>query len=91
MLAIMLNATESQQGFDSPVISLAQACVGKPLHVRSLDASPSVCQRLQELGFCEDAEIIKISQGTALICQVCGVRMALSKGLAKQILVQPCS
>ncbi len=41
------------------------------------------------MGFCEYAEIIKVAQGTALICQVCGTRLALSRELAKTILIQP--
>ena len=70
-------------------LSLLSAPVGKRLRLVALEAKPAQCQRLREMGFCESAEIVKLSQGAALVCQVCGTRLALSKDLAKDILIEP--
>ena len=70
-------------------LSLLSAPVGMRLRLLALEAKPAQCQRLREMGFCESAEIIKLSQGAALVCQVCGTRLALSKDLAKDIFIEP--
>ena len=70
-------------------LSLLSAPVGMRLRLLALEAKPAQCQRLREMGFCESAEIVKLSQGAALVCQVCGTRLALSKDLAKDILIEP--
>jgi len=69
-------------------LSLLTAPMGKKLRLLALEAKPAQCQRLREMGFCESAEIVKLSQGAALVCQVCGTRLALSKDLAKDILIE---
>ena len=74
---------------DSIPLTLLSAPMGKKLRLVVLQAKPAQCQRLREMGFCESAEIIKLSQGAALVCQVCGTRLALSKDLAKDILIEP--
>lgn len=58
------------------------------VRIKVLSGEPQVCQRLREMGFCEFAKIRKISESEALICDVCGVRIALSRRLAKNILVE---
>lgn len=68
--------------------SLDQARCGKPVRVTRLDADHDAHQRLCEMGFCENASIRKIAHGAALICSVCGVRVAISAGLAKKIFVR---
>jgi Fe2+ transport system protein FeoA len=60
----------------------------KPVRVTRLDADHDAHQRLCEMGFCENAFIRKITQGAALICSVCGVRVAISSRLAEKIFVQ---
>jgi hypothetical protein len=40
------------------------------------------------MGFCENDEVWKVSDGCALICRVCGVRVALSSQLGSMILVE---
>ena len=70
-------------------LSLLTAPLGMRLRLLALEAKPAQCQRLREMGFCESAEIIKLSQGAALICQVCGTRLALSNDLAKDIFIEP--
>lgn len=69
-------------------IDLCEARVGTRLRVRGLKGQPAVCQRLRELGFCELAEIYKLADHGALICQVCGTRIAVSRKLGREILVE---
>ena len=76
---------------DRPLVDLCEARVGAKLRVRDLKSHPAVCQRLREMGFCEFAEIHKVADGSALICLVCGARVALSRSLGKQIMVEPVS
>jgi Fe2+ transport system protein FeoA len=40
------------------------------------------------MGFCENACVRKIVHGAALICSVCGVRIAISARLAAMIFVK---
>lgn len=63
--------------------------MGVRLRVRTLKGGAQVCHRLREMGFCELAEIKKLADNGALICQVCGTRVALSRTLGKEILVEP--
>lgn len=72
----------------SPTTSLHAARCGQTVRVTGLAGERAVCQRLCEMGFCENAHIQKIAHGGALICCVCGVRVALSARLAEQIFVQ---
>lgn len=74
---------------DSVLVDLCAAQVGARLRVRTLKSDPPVCNRLRELGFCELAEIEKVADNGALICRVCGSKVALSRSLGKAILVEP--
>ena len=74
---------------ESLPLTLLSAPMRRKLRLVVLQAKPAQCQRLREMGFCESAEIIKLSQGAALVCQVCGTRLALSKDLAKDIWIEP--
>lgn len=69
--------------------SLLAAPVGKKMQLHALNSAPEVCQRLREMGFCESAQVIKLSSGNNLICQVCGVRLALSRELGNCIMLKP--
>ena len=75
---------ESQRAINT----LHDVSVNLPVRIKALNAEPAVCQRLREMGFCEFAEVRKVSQGSALICRVCGVKVALSRYLAKNIVVE---
>lgn len=75
-------------GTDEVLVDLCQAQIGCRLRVRSLKGQPSVCHRLREMGFCELAEIQKVADNGALICQVCGAKVALSRSIGKEILVE---
>jgi ferrous iron transport protein A len=70
-------------------VDLCEARIGCRLRVRSLTGHGPVCNRLREMGLCEFAEIEKIADNGALICHVCGARVALSRSLGKQIMVEP--
>lgn len=69
--------------------SLESAGVGTPLRVCGLEGSPSVCRRLRELGFCEEARVQKLSHCHLLLCDVCGTRLALDRHTARGIQVRP--
>lgn len=69
--------------------SLAQASCGMVLKVRELSAPAEVAMRLRELGFCEQQRIRLLSKHTNVICQVCNVRLGISRDLAQMIVVEP--
>jgi len=47
------------------------------------------CERLRELGFCEQMQLRKLSNGRNLICTLCGSKMAISRELASHVFVAP--
>lgn len=69
--------------------SLAQATAGTCVRVLELKAPADVALRLRELGFCEQQRIRLLSKHTNVICQVCNVRLGISKDLAGMIVVEP--
>jgi Fe2+ transport system protein FeoA len=73
-------------GKDQP-LTLNQAQAGHDFRIRVLEG-PS-CQRLRDLGFCEEMQVRKVSGGRNLICSLCGTRMAISRELADQVFVSP--
>jgi ferrous iron transport protein A len=68
-------------------ITLNQVGVGCDVTIRFL--SGPGCDRLRDLGFCEQLQVRKLAAGRNLICSVCGTRMAISRELAEQVLVEP--
>jgi ferrous iron transport protein A len=69
-----------------PALTLHQARVGSDLRIQML--SGPECERLRDLGFCEQKQVRKLAGGRNLICSVCGTRLAISSELAKQVLVE---
>ncbi|MCF7676361.1 MAG: ferrous iron transport protein A [Akkermansiaceae bacterium] len=67
-------------------MTLNQARVGCDLQIQGVDG-PS-CERLREMGFCEQLRVRKLAGGRNLLCSLCGTRVALSKDLAEQVLVK---
>lgn len=68
--------------------TLAEAPVGMFVRIHMLQSSPPVCQRLRELGFCENAVIrCMVNNEGSLICQVCNSRVGLTREIARDILV----
>ncbi len=68
-------------------MTLNQVKVGCDAQIRLL--SGPGCDRLRDLGFCEQLQVRKIAGGRNLICSICGTRMAISRELAEQVLVSP--
>lgn len=68
-------------------MTLNQARVGCDLRIQVL-SGPS-CDRLRDLGFCEQLQVRKLANGRNLICSVCGTRLAISRELADQVFVAP--
>jgi len=71
-----------------PRMTLTELPAGAAGRVYSLNGEAAVCQRLREMGFCESAIIEKISGRSTLLCQICGMRVALGEGVAKCITVE---
>jgi Fe2+ transport system protein FeoA len=68
-------------------MTLNQVQVGCDVQIRVL--SGPGCERLRDLGFCEQLQVRKLAGGKNLICSICGTRMAISRELAEQVLVSP--
>lgn len=68
-------------------ITLNQASVGCDVMIRFL--SGPGCERLRDMGFCEQMRVRKLASGRNLLCSVCGTRMAISRELADQVMVSP--
>ncbi|QSR84565.1 FeoA family protein [Methylacidimicrobium sp. B4] len=66
---------------------LSEASVGAQLWIHSVAGSPCESYRLHEMGFCQRAELVKLSHGTMTVCLVCGARVGLSAALAQRIFV----
>jgi Fe2+ transport system protein FeoA len=71
----------------TPYVSLNQAGIGCDVRIESI--SGPGCDRLREMGFCEELQVRKLSSGRNLICSVCGTRLAISRELAEQVRVAP--
>lgn len=62
---------------------------GTSVRIKQLLASPDLCQRLRELGLCEEQRIKLLLQDRSVVCQVCNVRLGLCGRLADAIWVEP--
>lgn len=69
-------------------MSLCDLPIGAAGRVCSLEGESEVCSRLREMGFCESAVIERISGQKTLLCQLCGVKIALSDRAANHIVVE---
>lgn len=68
-------------------MTLNQVGVGCDVRIRVLNGP--ACDRLRDLGFCEQLQVRKLAGGRNLICSVCGTKLAISKDLAEQVVVAP--
>ena len=66
--------------------TLSKVGVGSEVKIRMLDGPG--CDRLRDMGLCEELQVRKLSAGRNLICSVCGTRLAISKELADQVIVE---
>lgn len=70
--------------------TLAQTPAGTTVTISHLDSHPDTCNRLREVGFCENATIRLVSTGSSqLICEVCNTRIGLNHTTANAIVVLP--
>ena len=67
--------------------TLCDVNTGEEFEIECLRGDADECQRLREMGFCENAKVEKVAQNQALICRVCDSKVIISQGLAKNILV----
>jgi len=68
---------------------LSQVRAGTLVRIKQLFAAPDLCQRLRELGLCEEQRIKLLLQDRSVVCQVCNVRLGLCGRLADAIWVEP--
>ena len=69
-------------------MKLSELPAGATGRVCELSGKDEICQRLREMGFCESALVDKISGRHPLLCQLCGMRIALSPNAAQHIVVE---
>lgn len=70
--------------------TLAHIKSGNTVRIQQLNSHPEICQRLRELGFCENATVRCVTNGSMqLICEVCNTRVGLNHTLARSIIVSP--
>jgi len=70
--------------------TLSQTPAGTTVKVSHLEAHPETCHRLRELGFCENATVRCVTNGSSqLICEVCNTRVGLNYTTANAIIVLP--
>ncbi len=67
---------------------LTELPIGATGRVCELQGEVGFCSRLREMGFCESAVIERISGQATLLCQLCGVRIALSGKAAQYVVVE---
>lgn len=68
---------------------LSKVRAGTAVRIKQLLASPETCQRLREMGLCEEQRIRLLLQNHNVVCQVCNVRLGISSELADSIVVEP--
>lgn len=90
----MLNLIKKQKGTQpAPVTdskSLCDVCAGEQVLIECLRGDHGECQRLREMGFCENAQIQMIAHNSAFICKVCDSKIIISEGLARNVIVGQC-
>jgi Fe2+ transport system protein FeoA len=60
------------------------------MRIRELNSEPTVCIRLRELGFCENAVVRCLTRDASkLICEICNTRVGLQAAVADTILIAP--
>lgn len=70
--------------------TLAEIPAGTSVTISRLESHPETCLRLRELGFCENATIRCVTNGSSqLICEVCNAKVGLNFSTANSIIVNP--
>lgn len=70
----------------SSAMTLSQAKAGCRLRICKLEGKG--CRRLREIGFCEQMQICKLSDGRNMLCSMCGTKLAVSRKLGEQVMVE---
>lgn len=66
--------------------SLSEVKKGDSVNVVGLEGTSA--KQLRDMGFCEFMEVKVLSCGRNMVCTVCGVKVAVSKKLAQQVVVE---
>ena len=74
--------------FPIGVLTLARARVGERLRVVTICPDCPECVRLRELGFQDQMEVRKVSDGAAIICSLMGMRVAIGRDLGEHVRVE---
>lgn len=64
-------------------ITLKNAEVGKNMTITSLCGAS--CIKLREIGFCEGLDICKLKNDKNIICDICGIKYAISEDLSDSV------
>jgi len=68
-----------------PLCQLPARAMGK---IRELRGDAEFCQRIREMGFGEASYVTKVAGTRTVLCQLNGMRIALSHDAASQIIVE---
>ncbi|NWK57163.1 ferrous iron transport protein A [Verrucomicrobiaceae bacterium N1E253] len=81
----MIADIASELKVDS-AMTLSQAQAGCMLRICKLEGKG--CRRLREIGLCEEMQICKLSNGRNMLCSMCGTKLAVSRKLGEQVMVE---
>jgi Fe2+ transport system protein FeoA len=70
-------------------LTLCSARCGQRLRVLALKPECPHSNQLREMGFREKCELLKLSDGSCILCTLAGVRLAIARALGSAILVEP--
>ncbi len=76
-------------GNERQACPLSDVQEGTIVKIKQLRACPEMCQRLREMGLCEDQQIRLLLKEANLICQLCNMRLGISQEIADSIIVEP--
>lgn len=74
--------------FPKNTLTLSRAKVGERLRVVTICPDCPECIRLRELGFQDQMEVRKVSDGAAIICSLMGMRVAIGRDLGEHVRVE---
>jgi Fe2+ transport system protein FeoA len=86
---LLFSATRQMPAsFPIGTLTLARAKVGERLRVVTICPDCPECVRLRELGFQDRMEVRKITDGSAIICSLMGMRVAIGRDLGDHVRVE---
>jgi len=68
--------------------SLSSARCGERLRITAVGRDSAAVNRLREIGFCESAEICKVADSGTCLCLLMGMRVAISRDIARSVRVE---